>query len=192
MILWTSYSSTGLAECPRLNKDHEFMSLSLYDLSVPVFSQSLKALADILKKAEAHADAKKIDHAVFLTARLAPDMFTLTRQVQLATDFAKGGSARTAAIDVPSYADTEVTFAELHARIEKTIAFIESIPKEKFVGAESRDVTIPMRPEPKTFNALTYLRHGALPNFFFHTTTAYDILRHNGVEIGKRDFLGAY
>ena len=168
------------------------MSLSLYDFSVPVFSQSLKALAEILKKAEAHADAKKIDHAVFLTARLAPDMFALTRQVQLATDFAKGGSARMAAIDVPSYADTEVTFAELHARIEKTIVFIESIPKEKFIGAELRDVTVPMRPEPKTFNALTYLRHGALPNFFFHTTTAYDILRHHGVEIGKRDFLGAY
>lgn len=168
------------------------MSLSLYDLSVPVFSQSLKALAEILKKAEAHADTKKIDHAVFLTARLAPDMFTLTRQVQLATDFAKGGSARMAGVDVPSYADTEVTFAELHARIEKTIAFIESLPKDKFEDAENRDITVPMRPEPKTFNALTYLRHGALPNFFFHTTTTYDILRHNGVEIGKRDYLGVY
>lgn len=168
------------------------MSLSLYDLSVPVFNQSLKALIDILKKAEAHADAKKIEHSVFLTARLAPDMFALTRQVQLATDFAKGGSARIAGVDVPSYPDTEVTFAELYSRIEKTIAFITSIPKDKFAGAEDRNVTIPMRPEPKTFNALVYLRHGALANFFFHTTTTYDILRHNGVELGKRDFLGVY
>ncbi len=168
------------------------MSLSVYDLSVPVFAHSLKALADILTKAEAHADAKKIEHSVFLTARLAPDMFTFTRQVQLATDFAKGGTARIAGVDVPSYADTEVTFAELHARIEKTLAFIASIAKDKFVGAEGRDIVVPMRPEPKTFNALTYLRHGAIPNFFFHTATAYDILRHNGVEIGKRDFLGVY
>ena len=131
------------------------MSLSLYDLSVPVFSHSLKALIEVLKKAEAHADAKKIEPSVFLTARLAPDMFALTRQVQLATDFAKGGSARIAGVDVPSYEDTETTFAELYARIEKTIAFIQSIPKEKFEGAESRDIVVPMRPEPRTFNALT-------------------------------------
>lgn len=168
------------------------MTLSLYDLSVPVFVQSLTALAEILKKAEAHADAKNIDHSVFLTARLAPDMFALVRQVQLATDFAKGGSARIAGIDVPSYADTETTFADLHGRIEKTLAFIRSIPTEKFIGAEARDIVVPMRPEPKTFNALTYLRHGALPNFFFHAATSYDILRHNGVEVGKRDFLGVY
>jgi hypothetical protein len=168
------------------------MTLSLYDLSVPVFTHSLKALSDVLKKAEAYADAKKIEPSVFLVARLAPDMFALTRQIQLATDFAKGGSARIAGIEVPSFADEETNFAELHARIEKTIAFIASIPKDKFIGAEDRDIVVPMRPEPKTFNALTYLRHGALANFFFHTTTAYDILRHNGVEIGKRDFLGVY
>ena len=168
------------------------MSLSLYDLSVPVFSHSLNALVEVLKKAEAHAEAKKIEPSVFLSARLAPDMFALTRQVQLAADFAKGGSARIAGVDVPSYADTEATFADLYARIEKTVAFITSIPEEKFDGAESRDIVVPMRPEPKTFNALTYLRHGALANFFFHTTTTYDILRHNGVEIGKRDFLGVY
>jgi len=173
-------------------KETPSMSLSLYEISVPVFTHSLKALVEVLKKAEAHADAKKIDHAVFLTARLAPDMFALTRQVQLATDFAKGGSARIANVEVPSYADTETSFTELHARIEKTIAFIDALPKDKFVGAESRDIVVPMRPEPKTFNALTYLRHGALPNFFFHTTTTYDILRHNGVEVGKRDFLGVY
>lgn len=168
------------------------MSLSLYDLSVPVFVQSLKAMAEILKKAESHADARKIEHSIFLTARLAPDMYSLTRQIQLATDFAKGGAARIAGVDVPSFPDTEATFNELHARIDKTIAFITSIPKDKFIGAETRDITVPLRPEPKTFNALVYFRHGALANFFFHTTTAYDILRHNGVELGKRDFLGVY
>jgi hypothetical protein len=173
-------------------KENYPMSLSLYDLSVPVFSHSLKALAEILKKAKAFTEAKKIDPAVLLQSRLAPDMFPLVKQVQLASDFAKGGSARIAGVEVPSYADTEASFAELHARIEKTLAFIASIPADAFKGAESRDITVPMRPEPKVFNAMTYLRHGALPNFFFHTTTTYDILRHNGVDIGKRDFLGVY
>ena len=168
------------------------MSLSLYDLSVPVFVQSLEALAAVMKKAAVHAEARKIDPQVFLTARLFPDMFALTRQVQLASDFAKGGAARVAGVDVPSYADTEASFDELDARILKTVSFITSIPKEKFMGAEGRDITVPMRPEPRVFNALVYLRHGALPNFFFHTTTAYDILRHNGVELAKRDFLGVY
>ena len=168
------------------------MTLSLYDLSVPVFSQSLKALSDVLRKAEAFAEAKKIDPSVLLQSRLAPDMFPLVRQVQLASDFAKGGAARTAGVDVPSYADTETDFAGLRARIETTIAFIEAIPRERFDGAEARDITVPMRPEPRVFNALVYLRHGALPNFFFHVATAYDILRHLGVELGKRDFLGPY
>lgn len=168
------------------------MSLSLYDVSVPVFTQSLEALSAVLKKAALHAEARKIEPQTFLSARLFPDMFTLTRQVQLASDFAKGGAARIAGVDVPSYADTEQTFEDLEARITKTIAFISSIPKDKFIGAESRDITVPMRPEPRVFNALVYLRHGAIPNFFFHVTTAYDILRHNGVELAKRDFLGVY
>ena len=168
------------------------MSLSLYDLSVPVFVQSLEALSSVLKKAAAHAEARKIEPQILLSARLFPDMFALTRQVQLASDFAKGGAARIAGVEVPSYADTEANFEELEARITKTIAFINSIPKDKFVGAETRDITVPMRPEPRVFNALTYLRHGALPNFFFHTATAYDILRHSGVELTKRDFLGVY
>ena len=168
------------------------MSLSLYDLSVPVFTQSLEALSAVLKKASAHAEARKIDPQVLLNARLFPDMFASTRQVQLASDFAKGGAARIAGVDVPSYADTEASFDELDARIAKTLDFIKSIPKEKFIGAETRDITVPMRPEPRVFNALVYLRHGALPNFFFHVTTAYDILRHNGVELAKRDFLGVY
>ena len=168
------------------------MSLSLYDLSVPVFTQSLQALDAVLTKGEAHAAAKKIDLGVLLTARLAPDMFTFTRQVQLATDFAKGGAARIAGVDVPKYEDVEASFAELHARIAKTLAFIGSIPKESFVGAETRDIVVPMRPEPKTFNALVYLRHGAIPNFYFHVTAAYAILRHNGVDLSKGDFLGHY
>lgn len=168
------------------------MTVSLYDFSVPLFTHSLKALVEVLKKAEAFAEAKKIDQSVLLQARLAPDMFPLIKQVQLASDFAKGGAARIANVEVPSYADTESTFADLHARLEKTIAFIESIPAANFVGAEDRTITVPMRPEPKNFNALTYLRHGAIPNFLFHTTTTYDILRHNGVEVGKRDFLGVY
>ena len=168
------------------------MSLSLYDLSVPVFVQSLEALAAVLKKAATHAETRKIDPQILLSARLYPDMFAFTRQVQLASDFAKGGAARVAGVEVPSYADTESSFDDLDARINKTISFITSIPKEKFIGAESRDITVPMRPEPRIFNALVYLRHGALPNFFFHTTTAYDILRHNGVELAKRDFLGVY
>ena len=168
------------------------MSLSLYELSVPVFTQSLTALAAILTKAEAHAVAKKIDATVFLNARLAPDMFALARQVQLASDFAKGGSARLAGVDVPKYDDNEVTFGDLQGRISKTLAFIASIEPERFIGAEARDIIVPMRGEQKTFNALAYFRHGALPNFFFHVTAAYLILRHNGVEVGKGDFIGAY
>jgi hypothetical protein len=112
--------------------------------------------------------------------------------VQLATDFAKGGAARIAGVDVPKYEDVEASFAELHARIAKTLAFIGSIPKESFVGGENRDIVVPMRPEPKTFNALVYLRHGAIPNFYFHVTAAYAILRHNGVDLSKGDFLGHY
>ena len=168
------------------------MSLSLYDLSVPVFTQSLEALSAVLKKAAAHAEARKIDPQALLTARLFPDMFTLTRQVQLASDFAKGGAARIAGVEVPSYADTESSFEELDARIAKTISFMASIAQDKFIDAETRDITVPMRPEPRVFNAMVYLRHGAIPNFFFHVTTAYDILRHNGVELAKRDFLGVY
>lgn len=179
------------AKMALLNRNYA-MSLSLYDLSVPVFTQSLQALDAVLTKGEAHAAAKKIDLGVFLTARLAPDMFTFTRQVQLATDFAKGGAARMAGVDVPKYDDVEASFAELHARIAKTLAFIGSIPKESFVGAENRDIVVPMRPEPKTFNALVYLRHGAIPNFYFHVTAAYAILRHNGVDLSKGDFLGQY
>ncbi|MFO1150642.1 MAG: DUF1993 domain-containing protein [Alsobacter sp.] len=166
------------------------MSLTPHDISVPVFTRTLKALDAILAKAEAHAEARKIDPTVFLQARLAPDMFPLTRQVQIACDFAKGASARLAGAEVPSWPDDEKTFAELRARIGRTLDFIATLPAQAFAGAETREITIMMRGEPRSFDGRTYLLHNVLPNFFFHAATAYDILRHNGLEIGKRDFIG--
>jgi hypothetical protein len=166
------------------------MSLTPHDVSVPVFTRTLKALDTILAKAEAHAEAKKIDPAVFLQARLAPDMFPLTRQVQIACDFAKGGPARLAGAEVPGWPDEEKSFAELRARIARTLDFIAALPPSAFEGAETREITITIRGEPRSFDGRTYLLHFVLPNFFFHAATAYDILRHNGVEIGKRDFIG--
>ncbi|MHB2167873.1 DUF1993 domain-containing protein [Alsobacter sp. R-9] len=166
------------------------MSLSMYDVSVPVFTRTLKALDAILAKTAAHAEARKIDPAVFLQARLAPDMFPLARQVQLASDFAKGGAARLAGVEVPKYADEEKTFAELSARIRKTLDFIGGLDKAAFAGAETREVSMQIRGETRTFVGQPYLLHNVIPNFFFHVTTAYAILRHNGVELGKMDFIG--
>jgi hypothetical protein len=166
------------------------MSLTPHDVSVPIFTRTLKALDAILAKAEAHAEARKIDPTVFLQARLAPDMFPLTRQVQIACDFAKGGSARLAGADVPSWPDDEKSFAELRARIAKTVDFIAALSPSAFLGAETREITIMLRGEARSFDGRSYLLHNVLPNFFFHATTAYDILRHNGLEIGKRDFIG--
>jgi hypothetical protein len=167
------------------------MTLSMYQASVPVFSQMLKALSGVLDKAEAHATAKKIDPAALLNARLFPDMFALTRQVQLASDFAKGPAARLAGLTAPSFEDTESTFPELKARIEKTLAFLGTLKPEQIDGSEGREITIKLRDKLVTFAGQTYLIHFALPHFYFHVTTAYDILRHNGVEIGKRDFIGS-
>jgi hypothetical protein len=166
------------------------MTLSLHDVSVPVFTRSLKALDAILAKAEAHAEARKIDPAVFLQSRLAPDMFPLLRQVQLASDFAKGGAGRLAGGELPAYADDEQTFADLHARIEKTLAYLASLDPAAFKGAETREISMTVRGEVRRFEGQTYLLHVVMPNFFFHATTAYNILRHNGLEIGKRDFIG--
>jgi hypothetical protein len=166
------------------------MTLSIYQASVPVFTQILGSLSAILKKASAHAEAKKIDPSVFINARLSPDMYALARQVQIATDHAKGASARLAGVDVPSYADTETSFDELQARITKTIEFIKGLKPAQFDGAESRNVKLKIGPQEMTFPGATYLFHFAYPNFFFHATTAYDILRHNGVDVGKRDFIG--
>lgn len=166
------------------------MTLSMYQASVPVLARGLENLAAILAKAAAHAEAKKIDPAVFLNARLAPDMFPLSRQVQIASDAAKACVARLAGIEVPGYPDTESTFPELQARIAKTIAFVKSATAAQIDGSEARTVTLKMRGEEVTFRGQDYLLNLALPNFYFHVTTAYDILRHNGVDLGKSDYLG--
>jgi hypothetical protein len=167
------------------------MPLSMYTASIPVFRQMLGSLDSILAKAETHIAEKKIDPNALLQARLFPDMFPLTRQVQLASDFAKGAAARLAGADVPSYEDKEQTFDELHARIGKTLAFIDSIPAERFEGSETREIVImPGTPRERKFAGKSYLLHYALPQFYFHVTTAYAILRHNGLDVGKRDYIG--
>lgn len=166
------------------------MALSVYDASVPVFSQMLRALNGVVSRGADYAAERKIAPEALLGARLFPDMFPLSRQVQLATDHAKGASARLAGVEVPSFPDVETTFEELRERINRTVAFLEGLDPAGFEGAESRDIVIVRRGEPVTTKGQPYLLRQALPNFFFHVTTAYDILRHNGVELGKRDFLG--
>ncbi|WP_395019155.1 DUF1993 family protein [Dongia sp.] len=165
------------------------MSPAMYNASVPVFRQMLSALAGIIDKTIAHAEAKKIDPAVYANARLYPDMFPFARQIGVATDFAKGASARLAGVEVPKFEDTEVTLADLKARLQKTLDFLATLKPEQFQGAETRDITIQLRGTPTVFKGQPYLLHYALPNFYFHTTTAYAILRHNGIEIGKPDFI---
>ena len=162
----------------------------IYEATVPVLSNFLKGLQVILKKAEAHCIARKIDPDAILKARLFPDMFHFTRQVQLVTDFAKGACARLGGIAVPSYADEEMTFDELQARLAKTIDFLASLKKEQFAEAATRTVTIKVGGNDMTFSGTEYLMGYALPNFYFHLTTAYNILRHNGLELGKKDFMG--
>lgn len=169
------------------------MTISLYAASVPVFKQMLNALSEVLNKAQAHAEAKNIDANAFLQARLYPDMFPLVRQVQIAVDFAKGVSARLAEVELPKYDDSETTFAELQALIAKVLAFIEQIQPQQIDGKEGIEiVTRPGTPKEKRFSGQSYLLTYGLPQFFFHVTTTYAILRHNGVEIGKRDYMGAF
>lgn len=169
------------------------MTISLYAASVPVFQQMLNALSDVLKKAEAHATEKSIDPNAFLQARLYPDMFPLVRQVQIAVDFAKGVSSRLAEVEIPKYDDTETTFAELQALIAKVLAYIGEIKPEQINGKEGIEiVTRPGTPKEKRFSGQAYLLSYGLPQFFFHVTTTYALLRHNGVEVGKRDYMGAY
>ncbi|MBY0445323.1 MAG: DUF1993 domain-containing protein [Burkholderiales bacterium] len=169
------------------------MSISMYTASVPVFKQLLTALADVLAKAEAHAEARKIDPAVLLQTRLYPDMFPLVRQVQIACDFAKSVPARLAGVEVPAYEDNEQSFAELQARITKTLALINELSAEQIDGSEALEIVLrPGTPKEKKLDGQTYLLAYGLPQFFFHVTTTYALLRHNGVEIGKRDFMGAY
>jgi hypothetical protein len=168
------------------------MSLSMYQASIPVFIRILGNLSAILDKAAAHAEAKKIDPSVLVNARLAPDMFPLSRQVQIATDGVKGCAARLAGIEIPSFADTESTFPELQARIAKTVAFLQSVRADQIDGSENRTVTLKTRGKDTSFQGQAYLLTFVNPNFYFHVTTAYDILRHNGVELGKTDYLGSY
>jgi hypothetical protein len=166
------------------------MTISLYQVSVPVFLQGLRGLSGVLEKAAAHVEAKSLDPAALLQARLYPDMFPLIRQVQLASDFAKGPVARLAGVEPPAWADTETSFAELKDRVDNSIAYIKDFTADQIDGQEDREVSLVRRGETHVFKAQAYLLGQALPNFFFHATTAYDILRHNGVEIGKKDFLG--
>jgi uncharacterized protein len=166
------------------------MAPSLHDTAVPVFDSMLKNLSTLLDKAVAHAQAKGYEPAVLLQSRLAPDMFPLTRQVQIATDAAKFGVARLTGVEAPKFADDETTFEQLRARIDKTRAFVTGVPRDAFEGAEARRVEVPTRTATYAFDGRTFLLHWAMPNFYFHVVTAYDILRHNGVEVGKRDYLG--
>ena len=164
--------------------------LSMYEIAIPPLKRMLTNLSSILKKGEEHADTKKIDHSVFLNARLAPDMYPLTRQVQIATDMSKSGAARLAGVEIPKYEDNEATFADLQARISKTLAFIDTIKAEQLAGSEARDIVISVRGTSLEFKGQAYLLNWVNPNVYFHVTTAYNILRHNGVELGKPDYLG--
>ncbi len=166
------------------------MTLSMYNASVPVFVRMLGNLSAILDKATAHAEQRKIDPAVLLNARLFPDMLPLAKQIQIAADFAKGTSARLAGLEVPKYEDNEASFADFEARIRKTLAFVQSFDVAQIDGSEEREINITVAGNPLSFRGMEYLLNFALPNFYFHMTTAYNILRHNGVEIGKRDFIG--
>jgi uncharacterized protein len=167
------------------------MKISMHGMSAAMFTQALTQLHAILGKAIAHAQARSYDPTVLASARLAPDMFALNRQVQLTCDFAKNSVARLAGIDPPRIEDTETTLEELQARVRKTLDFLKTIQPTALEGSETRDIKIPLRTRTLEMQGLPFLQNWALPNFYFHYTTTYDILRHNGVEIGKNDFLGS-
>lgn len=166
------------------------MKMSMYQASVPAFIRTLNNLAAILEKAAAHAHARKIEPAVLLNARLFPDMFPLVRQIQIATDSATGGAARLAGVEVPTYENTEASFAELITRLRTGMAFLEMLKPEQIDGTEDKTVSWQTRSSTKSMQGSSYLMSHVLPNVYFHVTTAYDILRHSGVELGKRDYLG--
>lgn len=165
------------------------MTISMYQVSVPVFQKLLGNLDYILDKAVDDATARKIDPSVFLQARLAPDMFHLTRQVQIATDMAKGACARLAGVEVPKFEDNEASFADLKARLKKTVDFIGSLKASLIDGSEERAITLKFGKNEMHFKGQDYLLGFALPNFYFHYTTCYAILRHNGVHVGKTDYV---
>ncbi|WP_192253606.1 DUF1993 domain-containing protein [Mesorhizobium caraganae] len=166
------------------------MTISMYEASVPVFSARLKALSTVLSTAEQNAADRKIDPQVFLTARLAPDMYALVRQVQVATDHAKGAPSRLARREVPKYEDNEASFVDLQARLAKTLELLASFSAAEFDGSDDRMVDLKFGPREVSMPGLQYLLHVAMPNFYFHVTTAYDILRHNGVPLTKGAYLG--
>jgi hypothetical protein len=166
------------------------MKISMYQASVPTFVRMLNNLSAVLDKGAAYADAKKIEPAVLINARLYPDMLPLVRQVQIAGDNAKGVAARLAGLEPPRYEDGETTFADLKARIQKTISYLNTLKPDQIDGSEDKTITLQVRDKAVTFQGMPYLLNQALPNFYFHVTTAYDILRHSGVELGKQDFLG--
>lgn len=167
------------------------MPLSMYQASVPVFARTLGVLSKILDKGAAYAEARNIDPSILVNARLAPDMLSLSRQVQIAGDMAMRGAARLAGVDFPNNPDTETTFPELQERIGKTVRFIEGLSPRQIDGSEEKPITIQMRDGALSFTGQDYLLNFVLPNLYFHVTAAYLILRHNGVELGKKDFLGA-
>lgn len=168
------------------------MAISMFQASVPLLSRMLGNLANCLDKAAKHCEDKKIDPEALLKARLYPDMFHLIKQVQVATDMAKGGVARLAGQEPPAYEDNEKTFADLAARIQKTIAFIDAFQPGQIDGSEEKDITLKMRSGEMNFKGLPYLQGFVYGNVYFHITTVYAILRHNGVDVGKRDYLGPY
>jgi hypothetical protein len=167
------------------------MSISMHSASVPVFVRMLGNLLQWLDKAEAYAAAKKFDTGVLLASRLAPDMLNFTKQIQIGCDAAKFGVSRLAGIEAPKFEDNESTLDELRARIRKTIDFVQSVPASQIDGTDDKDVTVPRRDGPLVIKGELYLKHFVMANFYFHMTTAYALLRHNGVDLGKSDFLGA-
>lgn len=166
------------------------MTVSMSSASLPIFKAMLGNLSHILDKAQAHAEARKYDPAALLQFRLAPDMLPFTRQIQVACDAAKNGVARISGVEAPKFEDTESSFPGLKDRIQKTLGYLETVPADRLDGTEDKDITFPVgRETTRTMKGEAYLKHWALPNFFFHITMAYAILRHNGVELGKADYL---
>lgn len=166
------------------------MSLNMHSAFIPVAIRSLTSLSAILGKAAAHCETRKIDPNAFLTARIFPDMFPLTRQVQIATDMVKGAAGRLAGIEIPKYEDDEASFTELQARLEKTVAFLKTVQPEQLIGKEDTQIVLNLRTRTLEFKGQDYLTGFVLPNMYFHVTTAYNLLRQGGLEIGKSDFLG--
>ena len=167
------------------------MAISMYQISLPIFVRQLNGLAGCMKKAQAVYAEKKYDESTLLSCRFYPDMFSFAKQVQIATDHARNCAALLAGLEAPKYEDNETSLAQLIARVEKTIAYLKTIKPEQVDGAEGKTVIVKMRDREMNFTGMELLQNRSMPNFYFHTTTAYDLIRHNGVEIGKRDFMGA-